>query len=277
MMNRMRREAQAQETIEIVERGFYNAPSGKHIDVAQDIQNAMANTRLFHPYDFETLMFSNIEYSMSVEVTGETTLEAALRLSNQKTLCLNFASAKNPGGGFLSGSQAQEESLARSTALYATQISQPAMYEHNRKLSTCLYSDFMILSLFVPVFRDDKGDLLETPFMTSFLTSPAVNAGAVRRNEPQNVAQIEPVMRERLRKILLLASHFEYSTLVLGAWGCGVFMNEPQFVARLFREMLGVGGAFENSFAHVVYAIYDSTPEQKVLETFFQELLIGRL
>ncbi|HVF84612.1 MAG TPA: TIGR02452 family protein, partial [Abditibacteriaceae bacterium] len=215
-------------------------------------------------------------------VTGETTLQAAQRLAssnkgNARTLCLDFASAKNPGGGFLAGSQAQEESLARSSALYICQLSQPAMYDFHRRLGTCLYSDHMILSPDVPVFRDDDGALLETPFLSSFVTSPAVNAGAVRRNEPQNVALIEPTMRQRLRKVLLLARAFEYSNLVLGAWGCGVFQNEADYIARLFFDALGRGGEFGKSFECVVLAVYDTTPEQKVLTSFqrkFQDQVV---
>lgn len=210
---------------------------------------------------------------MQVEVTEETTLQAAQRLKNERTLCLNFASAKNAGGGFLSGSQAQEESLARSSALYICQTSQPEMYEFNRRLTTCLYSDHMILSRDVPIFRDDDGALVDEPFTTAFLTVPAVNAGAVRRNEPENVAQIEPTMCARLRKILVLARHFEYSNLVLGAWGCGVFANEPSFVARLFADELRSDGEFGRSFKRVVYAIYDSTPDKNVLRAFENILL----
>jgi len=274
-MNRMRRQAQAQETLEISRRGNYLATDGTLVDIASDIQKAIQSTRLFRPQDCAALAPRNadIEYSIDVEVTGETTLQAAQRLASlhqesSRTLCLNFASAKNPGGGFLSGAQAQEESLARSSALYVCQLSQPEMYDFHRRLGTCLYSDHMILSPSVPVFRDDDGTLLQTPFLCSFVTSPAVNAGAVRRNEPHNVAQIEPTMRERLRKILVLARHFEYSNLVLGAWGCGVFQNEPDFVARLMHEMLGRNGEFGKSFERIVYAVYDTTPEQKVLASF---------
>ncbi len=277
-MNRTRRQAMAQETLEIVERGNYIAPSGKLVGLADDIRNAVKNTRLFRPEDCAALTAprTTIEYSTQVEVTGETTLQVAQRLSlsrkDSRTLCLNFASAKNPGGGFLSGAQAQEESLARSSALYASQLSQPEMYEFHRRLGTCLYSDHMILSPDVPVFRDDSGALLEMPFLTSFVTSPAVNAGAVHQNEPHNVSKIEPTMRERLRRILLLARGFEYSNLVLGAWGCGVFRNEPQFVARLMNEMLNPNGEFGRSFKRVVYAVYDTTPDGKVLGAFEREL-----
>jgi hypothetical protein len=64
-----------------------------------------------------------------IEVTGESTLAAAARLAKTgPVLALNFASAKNPGGGFLSGAQAQEESLARASTLYASLQGQP-LYE----------------------------------------------------------------------------------------------------------------------------------------------------
>lgn len=274
-MNRTQRQKIAQQTVEICQHGFYVSSKGNCVDIARSVQNALEKTQLFRPHDFGSLRIANrdIEYSMQVEVTEETTLQAAQRLKNERTLCLNFASAKNAGGGFLSGSQAQEESLARSSALYICQTSQPEMYEFNRRLTTCLYSDHMILSRDVPIFRDDDGALVDEPFTTAFLTVPAVNAGAVRRNEPENVAQIEPTMCARLRKILVLARHFEYSNLVLGAWGCGVFANEPSFVARLFADELRSDGEFGRSFKRVVYAIYDSTPDKNVLRAFENILL----
>jgi len=70
---------------------------------------------------------------------------------------LNFASAKNPGGGFLGGGSAQEESLARSSGLFPCINQMQQMYETNRAYRSCLYTDHMIYSPRVPVFRDDEG------------------------------------------------------------------------------------------------------------------------
>jgi uncharacterized protein (TIGR02452 family) len=47
--------------------------------------------------------------------------------------------------------------------------------------------------------------------------------------------------------------------LVLGAWGCGVFKNDPEQIAELFRSALA--GRFRGAFTHVVFAVLDSSGE----------------
>jgi uncharacterized protein (TIGR02452 family) len=276
MMNRSNRASKARETVEILERGEYRSPSGRVVRIADDLASALKGTRLYRPEDFPDEVAGCESRrgapEVRVEVTPETSLQAARRLAADAArpdiLCLNFASAKNPGGGFLSGSQAQEESLARSSALYACLTSQREMYEFNRGVGTCLYSDHMIYSPRVPVFRDDDGGLLEEPYAVSFITAPAVNAGAVSRNEPERVGSILPTMRRRLARVLWVAAHHRHPALILGAWGCGVFQNNPAAVAGLFAEALGPGGQFQGCFQQVVYAVYDRSPSREVLSAF---------
>ncbi len=53
--------------------------------------------------------------------------------------------------------------------------------------------------------------------------------------------------------------------LVLGAWGCGVFRNDPEMVAAHFDEVLAeMRGAFDV----VVFAVLDTSAEQKNLAPF---------
>lgn len=275
-MNRSNRATKARETLEIIERGEYLSPSGRIVRIADELASALKETRLYRPEDFPDeppgCEGRRGAPEAEVEVTPETSLQAARRLTTAAArpdvLCLNFASAKNPGGGFLSGSQAQEESLAMSSALYACQISKREMYEFNRGAGTSLYSDHMIYSPRVPVFRDDGGGLLEEPYAVSFITSPAVNAGAVRRNEPERVGSILPTMRRRLARVLWAAHTQGHPALILGAWGCGVFQNDPAAVAVLFAEALGPGGPFHGCFRHVVYAVYDRSPTRDVISAF---------
>src|SRR5262249_53317890 len=147
-------------------------------------------------------------------------------------------SAKYPGGGFLGGARAQEESLARSSGLYPCIAQMRGMYEANKQFGSCLYTDHMIYSPRVPVFRDDEGGLLAQPYAVSFLTAPAVNAGAVKEHER---ALVEPTMFARMEKLLSVAVVRRQHTLVLGAWGCGVFKNDTARVAQAFRRHLVEG------------------------------------
>lgn len=277
-MNRDQRAKLAQETLRILETGSYVSPGGREVSIQPELTTAAERSRLYRPDDFaDELSLPAPEIARPlVEVTGETTLEAAARIvaeaGHEEPLCLNFASAKNPGGGFLSGSQAQEESLARSSGLYACLLPHAEMYEHNRRLSSALYSDHLIYSPGVPVFRDDTGQLLATPYQVAFLSAPAVNAGAVRRNQPEQASQIERVLEARLERVLWVARRHGHQTLVLGAWGCGVFGNQPEVVARLFAKQLLGSGRFRGQFARLVFAVYDRSERQEVLTAFQQAL-----
>jgi uncharacterized protein (TIGR02452 family) len=96
----------AKETVAIVERGGYELPSGARVDIRDTVARAIGNTRLYYPSDFDGLDLPVPTIGRCVlEVTGETTAEAARRLVEHEDVthvaALNFASAKNPGGGFL--------------------------------------------------------------------------------------------------------------------------------------------------------------------------------
>jgi uncharacterized protein (TIGR02452 family) len=179
---------------------------------------------------------------------------------NARVLALNFASAKNPGGGFLGGAKAQEEDLARCSALYTCQLTQPDYYAAHRQSPSMLYSDHMIYSPDVPFFRDETGALLEEPFLLSVITSPAPNAGEVLRRGGSEPELIVPTLVTRARLLLALAAFRQHRCLVLGAWGCGVFRNDPNDVAEAFAQIHDP--AFAGAFDRVVFAVYDRSDAQ---------------
>lgn len=164
-----------------------------------------------------------------------------------------LASARNPGGGFRNGAQAQEESLARSSALYRCQLAAPEFYAHHRADRDLAYSDRVIHSPAVPVIRDNDGDLLDEPYRMSFLTCAAPNLAAIRRQQPARVTDVPAILRSRARRVLDVAHEHGHRALVLGAWGCGVFGNAPSDVAAAFADALSAGPAF----GHVVFAVLD--------------------
>ncbi len=267
----------AKETLSIIDRGWYETRSGKRVELRTAVQAAVTGTRLYRPADVDRLLIGQREVPQGqgpkVLVTSETTTLAARRLVEQErvahVLALNFASAKNPGGGFLGGAKAQEEDLARVSALYTCQLAQPAYYEANRATKSMLYTDHLIYSPGVPFFRDDRLELLDTPFFVSIVTSPAPNAGEAMRRDPGAGPNIHATLESRAGHILAVAADRRHRTLVLGAWGCGAFRNESTEVAAVFHRWLS--GRFRNAFDHVIFAIHDRSRNRSTLGAFQHE------
>lgn len=121
----------------------------------------------------------------------------------------------------------------------------------------------------MPVFRDEQGQLLEQPWCTTFLTAAAPNAGAVRRNERANASRLRATLERRARVVLTIAALQRCDALILGAWSCGVFQNDPREVAEVFATVLAEP-EFARRFTQIVFAVYDTTAEQAILGAFQQ-------
>lgn len=242
-----------------LDQGWY-AYGGGRVDLSAGLGEMGRGVRLFGPEELRVLGLSRGSGDTRVEVVRETTLEAVERLSGSGSgggavAALNFASARNPGGGVERGAQAQEESLARSSGLYDALIRCPEFYEAHRNDRDPFYSDRVVHTPGVPVFRRDDGSWLPVPLRVAFLTSAAPNRGAIERDRPSAVGRIAGVLATRARGVLAVAAHHGEARLVLGAWGCGVFGNEPAEVAAAFA--VHVRGEFAGVFEQVVFAIPD--------------------
>jgi uncharacterized protein (TIGR02452 family) len=285
---------QGREAAAIAEAGFYVSPSGRRVEIAERVAHAVSQTRDYapdagvtarspgsrsgssaprHPRDEtpDALASLGVRRSQTrVSVINGSSLASARAIAARGVvpMVLNFASAKKPGGGFLSGARAQEESLARSSALAAC-LAESAMYAHHRARSAAMYTSWMIHSPAVPVFRDDAtGALLEEPYDVTFLTAPAPNAKVVLERDRSRAAEVTRIMRERVTRVLAIAAAHGETHLVLGAWGCGVFGNDPSVVADAFATELG--GAFAGVFEEVVFAVLDWSAIHRFITPFEQ-------
>jgi len=252
----------AEQTLAACDSGRYVNAQHRIVELGPAIERAMAGTLLF---DAASVQRQFVELPLPsrrvrtkagrtrISVTGESTVAAIRRLGGERLACLNFASAKHPGGGFLGGAQAQEESLARSSALYPCLVTQNDHYARNQANKSARYLDLAIYSHEVPFFRDDDGGWFDAPVLCSVITCAAPNAAAMRQHGTFDANTVEATLRRRADLVLQIANSTDMDTLVLGAWGAGVFGNDPAMVARVFSDLLAAD--YEGWFHEVVFAV----------------------
>lgn len=272
----MDRKATARETLNIISRGFYVVPGEtRRIDIKQDIEYSVKNSRLITPAEGAAILRRYEEESSKKKVTSSvdtsveniSTVDAVRKLAargKEKIGVLNFASAKNPGGGFINGANAQEESLAASGTLYPTLTAQEEYYRENRAFKSMIYTDYGIYSPDVVFFREGNFRLAE-PVKASVLTLPAVNMGQVIQ-KGEDIEKAKTAMKRRMKLALAVFADQGARNLVLGAYGCGVFRNDPQDIAAWWKEHLeeGYGEYFESIF----HAVLDRSKGGKCIGAF---------
>jgi uncharacterized protein (TIGR02452 family) len=253
----------ALDTLALLESGEYVTPTGQRVDVAAAQAAAIAGTQLYTPPELEALVARRAATAGRTQVTvsDETTQEAARRLvvdeAESRLVLLNFASARNHGGGFINGAKAQEEDLCRCSGLYPTLLVDGVQdyYAKNRAQKSLLYTDHLIYSPAVPWFRvRGRGELLESFFLASVITAPAPNAGPLLRQAPDAGPAIRATFRRRWAMVLAVAEAQRHRTVLLGAWGCGAFGNDPKVAAETLGSTLR-DARFAAAFDRVVVAI----------------------
>lgn len=247
----------AKETIQITNQGYYQKGKRK-ILLSDDSDNDFRSVTVFDSAALENIMEDDLlEYvpgnkNCAIFLADMDSFRAAMCFA--PSLVMNFANAIHPGGGFLNGAKAQEESLCRASTLYASLSSPEAskMYQYNQENLDPLDSDYMLLSPNVCVFRDEENNLLDEPYHTAVFTIPAPN----KRGRAALVSQlkIDVVMKDRLRKFFYAAAYSGYRNLVLGAWGCGAFGHDAETVAGYFYDIL-ITENFAELFDTIIFAI----------------------
>lgn len=255
------------ETVEILQAGAYTAPSGRYVDLRPAVERAVTAT-VEHPPDDELPDVRPRASATRITVENRSVLGVGRSLAaHGPVAALNFASATHPGGGFLSGARAQEEAIARSSALFAA-INGRRMYGHHRQQADAMHSDWAIYSPDVPVFRTDEGELLEEPWTLSIVTCAAVNGNALERYAAARLPEIPAVMTTRTARMLAVAASHGVRRFILGAWGCGAFGLDTPMMAGILRDALD--GPYRGVFDEIVFAITDWSPEHRFIGPFQQ-------
>lgn len=146
-----------------------------------------------------------------------------------KICVLDFASYRNPGGGFLKGAVAQEEALCGMSGLFPILNNQKDIYERR-----------LLLDNFDTVYNDDIFYCQDVPFMVNsskmfsadVIVAAAPNQSTAKARKLFSRDEISTILRHRMEVVYLVPYLFGVNTLILGAWGCGVFGNDPEVVAK---------------------------------------------
>lgn len=238
--------------------------------------------------DLKNVMVANmstadaIRYSSNSIINGSQTSMDPLNLPDNtsemvknvygtKIAVLNFASFKHPGGMFIDGSMAQEESLCHVSYLYnILSRFQDSFYEENKKLlNRSLYAHRGIYTPDVRFIFLDGGPLdCAHEALADVFTIAAPNAGAARRIGVSEQDILTELMQRIRFVIQSMLGRGPYMSVILGAFGCGVFKNSPESVAKMFyRELDNI--ECRNKFYRVIFAIIGDgsiEPFQRILK-----------
>ena len=217
-----------------------------------------------------------------LKVSKKRTLEAAAGYKDYKVCAHNFASATNPGGGVERGATAQEEALCRCSGLFLCLKDKKiwnGFYQAHRDAQDPLHNDDIIYTPDVPVIKSDtaapKALAKKDRYFVDVLTCAAPNL----RPKPNNAynsgdgmsaikisdKQLLEIHEKRLRRMLDVALAEGAEVVVLGAFGCGAFMNNPEVVARAAKNVIP---DYCHAFRTIEFAVYCRPDDERNYKVF---------
>ena len=240
------------------------------------VEKSRRATRII-PADEYPALNRKPDKSGTVTVSKARTFEAAVKLHGlfpeKKIAVLNFASATNPGGGVVNGSSAQEESLCRCSTLYPT-LSQKRMWDgyylKNRETGSAVHTDDIIYSPDIVICKSDEAfpkRIDESEFVSvDVITCAAPNLREKTANQFNtenggrvflSPTELMDIHVKRGRHICHVAAANDVDIIILGAFGCGAFRNDPNVVADAYAAVLK---EYAKYFDRVEFAIYCGEP-----------------
>lgn len=211
-------------------------------------------------YQAQQKMPSKTEMQVDVDALDSVSAIMKYAKDGENIAVLNFASYKNPGGKFIDGSKAQEECLCHESNLYNVLSEfQHSYYDWNSKnLNRSLYRDRALYSPDVIFNKNGK------EVHCGVITCASPNKSAAQKYCNVSDQENSMVLKGRIEYVLKIAKDNCADTLVLGAYGCGVFGQDPKEVASIFKGLLEKPEY--QCFSHVVFAIPEG--KDRNLESF---------
>ena len=222
----------------------------------EDINYSVEHTELFDNNNMKDYKIENkCNKKMKIEVIDEDTVTAIMNHTKggHINMALNFASYKNPGGQFLYGSSAQEEAICHESNLYNVLRKFTDYYEwNNRHKNKALYLNRALYSEDILFVRGNEEILCD------ILTCACPNKKASQKYAYTTDEENTKALKDRIEFVLKVANYNNAEVLILGAYGCGVFGQNPYEVAEIFKEYLD---KYPQAFREVYFAIPNKNSE----------------
>lgn len=256
-------------------------------DLSASVNTAKKNTQVFYEDDYPAFDFTKTR-DMVVTVSGDRSFQAAMRLKKEypdaKVAVMNFANAFHAGGGVTKGASAQEESLCRTSTLYPLlyrNFLRYSFYKHHQDLNTSRASDSLVYTEGVVICKTDE-DLPKRMPKEDWVTVDVITIAAPdlrKKSNPyaplvngvtyMNDAELFGYHVKRAIHLLTCAAAKGADILILGAFGCGAFENNPEVVARAYKTALN---EFPKVFRRVEFAVFCPLGGSVNYEAFKKEL-----
>lgn len=256
-------------------------------DLSESVDIAKKKTTVFYDNDYPDFDSSKVKANV-ISVSRDRSFQAAMRLHKEypkaKIAVMNFANAFHAGGGVTSGCTAQEECLCRTSTLYPLlyrRTLRDSFYKYHKDLGTPKASDSLIYTEGVVICKIDedlpermaKEDWVKVDVITiaapdlrleSNIAAPLVGNGTIMSD-----AELFGCHVKRAIHMLTCAAAMKADILVLGAFGCGAFMNNPEVVARAYKSALQ---EFPKVFEKIEFAVYCPPSGSRNYEVFKKTL-----
>jgi len=250
-------------------------------ELSASVNDSIGKTEVYFEDDYPVFE-KNTDKLMKISVTRDKSFQAAMRLNKEnpgkRIAVMNFANAFTSGGGVTGGARAQEESLCRTSTLYPV-IARPEMwnsyYAHHREINDPRATDSLIYSedIIICKIDDDIPVRLSVEDWTKVDIITIAAPNLTSRRFPGFTISDEELFGIHVKRaihMLSVAASKGADILVLGAFGCGAFHNNPEIVSKAYKVALD---QFKGVFDKVEFAIYCREHETNNYITFRNNLL----
>lgn len=259
-------------------------------NLSASVAKAKKLTEVFYEDDYPDLNVDNT-YDTDITVTSDRSFQAAMRLVAHNPGCkvavMNFANAFHAGGGVVRGASAQEECLCRTSTLYPLIYRKSlyySFYKYHKDKNTPKASDSLIYTEGVVICKTDE-DLPKRMDKKDWVTVDVITIAAPDLRKSSNVffelvngggnmndAELFGYHVKRAIHMFTVAASKGADVLVLGAFGCGAFQNNPEVVARAYKIAIQ---EFPKVFKKIEFAVYCPPGDSKNYDVFYDTIMGG--